>query len=411
LVALALGGGIAWRRSHANNGPKFETVAVEKGPIVARVTATGTLSALVTVQVGTQVSGTLQKINVDFNSPVTKGQLIAKIDPRLFDAAVEQSRANYVAGQGNLAKAKAQAVDARRQYTRNKALRDQNLIAQADLDTSEANALAAEAGVQAAEGALEQAKAGLNQAEVNLRYTDIDSPINGTVISRNVDVGQTVAASLQAPVLFTIAEDLKRMQVDTSIPEADVGKLKDGMDATFMVDAYPGEKFKGTIRQIRNSAQLQQNVVTYDAVIDVPNPELKLRPGMTANVTVVYAERHDVLRVPNAALRFRPPPEMWAALGRAGPGAPGAAGSAGGPGGRPEKGEHKDGPSDRKAVWTLKEGRPQRVSVRVGVSDGTTSEILEGDVAPGDQVITEVSTTPGQAAPAGAPPGGMRRLF
>jgi HlyD family secretion protein len=242
-----------------------------------------------------------------------------------------------------------------------------------------------------------------------------------------VDIGQTVAASLQAPVLFTIAQDLKRMQVDTSVPEADVGKLKDGMEATFMVDAYPSERFKGTIRQIRNAAQMVQNVVTYDAVIDVANPDLKLRPGMTANVTVVYAEKQDVLKVPNAALRFRPPPELVAEMG--GPGGPAAGGGAGRPGGagggaeraqgrapggaRPDgmPGGQKEPPtSDRRSLYVLRNGKPQRVPVRVGVSDGTTSEIVDGDLQPGDLAITDINSTPGQNNPS-APPGGMRRMF
>jgi HlyD family secretion protein len=398
--------------------PKFETAKVDRGAVIARVTSTGTLSALITVQVGTQVSGVIQKMNVDFNSPVKKGELIAKIDAQIYQANVEQARANDVAALGNLAKAKAQAVDARRQYNRNKSLRADNLIAQADLDTSESNADAADAAVAAAEGSVAQAKAALHQAEVNLAYTDIYSPTDGTVISRNVDIGQTVAASLQAPVLFTIAQDLKRMQVDTSVPEADVGKLKDGMEATFTVDAYPSERFKGTIRQIRNAAQMVQNVVTYDAVIDVANPDLKLRPGMTANVTVVYAEKQDVLKVPNAALRFRPPPEMLAEVGGGGRAERGDRGeraqgrAPGGPraDGAPRDGAPKDPPtSDRRSVWVLRGAKPERVPVRVGVSDGTTSEIIDGDLQPGDVAITDINSTPGQSA--NAPPGGMRRMF
>src|SRR5262249_47328909 len=274
LVLVAVG--LVWlRRRGASQEPRFDTVSVQRGRLIAKVTATGTLSALVTVQVGSQVSGRIAKLNVDFNSPVTKDQLIAKIDPQLFEAAVEQSRANYVAAKGNLERAKAQAIDAQRQAARSKDLLAKNLISQADYDTTETNALAAKAQVEASNGAVEQARAALHQAQINLEYTSIISPINGVVISRNVDVGQTVAASLQAPTLFTIAEDLKKMEVHTNVAEADVGKLSAGMVVTFTVDAYPNERFQGRIRQIRNAAQTIQNVVTYDAVIDVDNRDLK----------------------------------------------------------------------------------------------------------------------------------------
>ena len=315
LVVLVAFAGYRYRQAKAKSALHFETVKVDRGRIVAKVTASGTLSAIVTVQVGSQVSGTIQKLSVDYNSPVRKGQLIAKLDPRLFQAAYEQAQANKVAAEGNLAKAEFQAVDADRQYKRSQALAARKLIAQADLDTAQATADAARAQVDASRGTLAQAKAGLSQAGVNLAYTSIYSPTDGVVISRNVDVGQTVAASLQAPTLFVIAEDLRKMQVDTWVAEADIGQLKGGMPATFTVDAYPGERFRGSVRQVRNAPQTLQNVVTYDAVIDVDNSAMKLRPGMTANVTFVTAERDNALRVPNAALRFRPNGELRAAAG------------------------------------------------------------------------------------------------
>ncbi|HTN52284.1 MAG TPA: efflux RND transporter periplasmic adaptor subunit, partial [Anaeromyxobacter sp.] len=237
LVALA-GGAWRYRATHRSDAFTYDTAQVDQGRIVAKVTATGTLSAIVTVQVGSQVSGTISELFADYNSTVKKGQLIAKIDPRLFEASVEQARANVVAAEGGLAKAKAQAIDAKRQLGRNVDLARDKLIAQADLDTSQANSDAAEASVQAAEGALAQAKAALFQSSVNLAYTRIVSPTDGVVISRNVDVGQTVAASLQAPTIFVIAEDLAKMQVDTNVAEADVGKLRAGAVATFTVDAY-----------------------------------------------------------------------------------------------------------------------------------------------------------------------------
>jgi len=415
LLAAAAGGFAYWRSKSRKPATRFETVRVERGRVVAKVTASGTLSAIVTVQVGSQVSGRVAALYADYNSPVKKGQLIAKIDPALFDAAVEQARANLVAAQGNLAKAKAQAVDAERQYRRNGELLAERLVSQADLDTAQATAEAARATVVASNGAVAQAKAMLNQAEVNLKYTNILSPTNGVVISRSVDVGQTVAASLQAPTLFVIAEDLAKMQVDTSVAEADVGRLREGMSVTFTVDAYPAEAFTGVVRQIRNSPQTVQNVVTYDAVIDVANPQLKLRPGMTANVTFIYAEKDDVLRVPNAALRFRPSSAL--AARRSDPSQ--AAGQAGAAGGRRPAGASSPATGsrsgtetpDRKTVWVLRGDQPERVRIRAGISDGSVTEVVEGELQAGDPVITDASGGTSSASPGGPPPGGMRRLF
>ncbi len=395
VVVAVLFGWMRIRQARAKGQVHFETTQAARGRIVAKVTATGTLSAIVTVQVGSQVSGRIAALYADFNSTVRKGELIAKIDPQLFQAAVAQARANYVAEQGNLAKAKAQAVDAERQYKRNVTLAERKLIAQADLDTSQATAEAAKASVDAAAGAVEQAKAQLNSAEVNLAYTDIISPTDGTVIARNVDVGQTVAASLSAPTLFLIAEDLRKMQVDTSVAEADIGKLKAGMKATFTVDAYPNEKFVGSVRQIRNNPQTVQNVVTYDAVIDVGNPELKLLPGMTANCTFVWAERDDALRVPNAAMRFRPPANLVAQVNAgtgAGPRPRGASSDAPQDTGAPRRGSAAaEANSDRKTVWILRDGKPAPAVFQAGVSDGTMTEVVQGDVSEGDLVITDMS--------------------
>ncbi len=403
----------------------YETATVDKGPVIARITATGVLSALVTVQVGAQVSGQITKITVDFNSPVKKGQLITQLDPVLYQAGVDQAHANWVAAKAQVDKAIVQDVDAKRQYDRTVVLKQRDLMSQADLDTAEATWRAAVAQTGTAKGQLEQAKAALKQAEENLKYTNIYSPIDGVVISRSIDVGQTVASSLSAPTLFTIAQDLRKMQVDTSVAEADVGKLHDGMDATFLVDAYPNEKFSGHIRQIRNAPQTVQNVVTYDAVIDVLNPDLKLKPGMTANSTVVYAERQDAIRVPNAALRFHPPAEMLAALGGArpgggrgagaGPGASGASGTNGPRGGGTAGGAPARTPSaaaavvteGKKTVWVLREGKPMPVHITTGVTDGTLSEVTEGALKPGDLVITGIASSPAPGT-AGGPP---RRLF
>jgi HlyD family secretion protein len=420
LVVVAAGV-VLYVRSRKPVPITYDTVKVERGRVVARITATGTLSALVTVLVGSQVSGRLQEIKVDFNSPVKKGDLLAKIDPELFRAAIEQARANAMAANGNLTKAQAQALDAQRQYERSKALFEKNLIAAADRDTAQSTAEAAAASVQAARGAVAQAAASLHQAQLNLSYCTILSPIDGVVISRSVDVGQTVAASLSAPTLFTIAEDLQKMQVDTNVAEADVGKLTPGMNASFKVDAYPNETFFGKVRQIRNAPQTVQNVVTYDAVIDVPNAGLKLKPGMTANVTFNYADRQDVLRVSNAALRFKPPADATASASASA--APAASGSAGaGPGGRGggsrSGGERRDKDSDKRTVWLLSAAGPAPVILQPGVSDGSFTEVVSGDLKEGDSVITGVSSgdsgsKPASAAPAaGGPPGGMmRRMF
>ena len=297
----------------------------------------------------------------------------------------------------------------------------------------------------AARGAMAQAKAALSQAQVNLAYTKIVSPTDGVVISRNVDVGQTVAASLSAPTLFVIAKDLREMQVDTSVAEADVGKLQAAMSATFTVDAYPGERFRGKVRQIRNAAQTVQNVVTYDAVIDVDNSDLKLRPGMTANITFIAAEKDNVLRAPNAAMRFRPAAEIFASLGmpvpneaqaapprgdRAVGGPPGGGGGGprqgqgqsdggggprpggGGGGGWKGRGGKGEAASDKRTVWLLRNGQPQPAPLRVGLSDGSMTEIVEGEVHEGDVLIVDASLQGHAAATTtNQPPGGMRRLF
>lgn len=400
-VAAALLLFVGWRVARRPAATSYVTVAADRGPVTARVTASGTLSALVTVQVGSQVSGRIQAILVDFNSRVKRGQVIARIDPQLFVAAVEQARANLQAAQGNLLRSQAQAVDADRQARRSRALADQKLVAVADAETAESTAAAAQAGVAAAEGGVAQARAALNQSQVNLDFTTIVSPTDGVVISRNVDVGQTVAASLQVATLFVIAEDLSRMQVDTSVSEADVGKVRDGMPATFVVDAYPGERFEGKVRQVRNASTTVQNVVTYDAVIDVENKELKLRPGMTANVTFVWADRKDVLRVPNAALRFRPPAELIASPS---PDKAGARGGARDPGqGREPRGDARADPGVR-TVWVLQSGKPRPVRVKAGVTDGTVTEVAEGDLAAGDECIVDTDGAKGAAASGSRPP-------
>jgi HlyD family secretion protein len=365
-VVLVVAGFWFVRARTAQHAPsvRFETAVVDRGPIRAKITATGTVNPIKTVQVGSQLSGRIQALYADFNSVVEPGQTVALIDPRPFQAAVDEARANLYAAHANTRKARASAVDARAISQRNHALAEQNLIAKQTADSAEANARVAEAAVEAAHGAEVQAQAALDAAELNLSYTKIVSPIHGTVVSRNVDVGQTVAASLQAPTLFLIGEDLTQMQVDTNIAEADVGRLEPGMVATFTVDAFPSEPFRGVIREVRSAPQNIQNVITYDAVIDVANPKLHLKPGMTANVEVVYADRADVLRVPNAALRFHPRADRTGASTRAP--APG-----------------------KKLVWLERKGKQVPIELTPGVSDGTWTEVVGGPLARGERVITE----------------------
>jgi HlyD family secretion protein len=386
LALVAAGGGTAWYRYSASERvPKirYESVAVERGPISAKVTASGTLSALVTVLVGSQVSGRIETIKVDYNSPVKKGQVIATIEPSLFNAAVQQARANYAAAKAALEKSKAQAVDADRQHKRSETLSSQKFIAQAEFETAEANASVAKSQVSASEAGVEQARAALNLAEVNLTYTTIQSPIDGVVISRSVDVGQTVAASLQAPTLFTIAQDLTKMQVDTSVAEGDVGKIQPGMKVSFVVDAYPTERFEGSVRQVRDAPTTVQNVVTYDAVIDVDNAKRLLKPGMTANVTFIYAQKDSVLYVPNAALRFKPDAALQDHMGARG--SPLATLK----------------PNER-FVWLMKDGKPRREVVGIGITDGSHTEVTNGGIRDGDRAIIEA---------VGAPPATTVRPF
>jgi HlyD family secretion protein len=380
-VALAAAVGTYFWRQRPAPAPRFDTVALDTGIIVSKVTATGALSALITVQVGSQVSGRLKEIKVDYNSVVKKGDLIARLDPELFLANVDQNKAQLMLAEATLAKDKVTAFDAERTFKRQQQLRVEKLNAQQDLDTAETTMLADKAQLLSDQANVAQARANLKQSDLNYEYSRIYAPISGVVILKAVDVGQTVAASFQAPTLFTIAQDLTHMQVDTNIAESDVGKLRDKMKATFTVDAYPNEVFTGTVRQIRNAAVTTQNVVTYDAVIDVENPDLKLRPGMTANITAVSETRDNVLRVPNAALRFRPTADMLSEGG--------AGHHHGGAGGAEKAGKaaEPDLPGMR-TVYVLKENRLHPIRIRIGISDGNFTEALEGPLHEGEQLVT-----------------------
>ena len=377
LLALSLTVvGYRYARSRSAPTVRYQTATVDRGSIAAKVTASGTVSAIVTVQVGSQVSGRIEQWYADFSSTVKKGQLIATIEPSLFVAAVEQAKANYASAKASFNKAVANRVEAERAQARTLALFNESLSARADLDLAEAQASAARADVEAADAAIQQAHAALDQAHLNLSYTRIVSPIDGIVISRNIDIGQTVAASFQAPTLFTIAQDLTKMQVDTNVAEGDIGKIREKMDATFTVDAYPGREFRGVVRQVRDNATTIQNVVTYDAVIDVDNSDLALRPTMTANCTFQYATKDDVVRIPNAALRFKPDGQTIATMTR------------------PTTVEavvpsaEKSSP-DRRLVWLLRAGHASPHRIRIGIGDGMITEVAEGDLHAGDVAITE----------------------
>ena len=294
--------------------PAVTTITASRGVIADTVGATGTLEAVTTVQVGSQVSGIIQNLSADFNSIVRKGEVIARLDPSLFQTQIEQARANLVRAQADVERQRVSTENAKTNLARAEGLAARNLIPQTELEAAQVAVRSAEAQIKSSEAQVTQAEASLNQNEVNLQHTIIKAPIDGIVISRAVDVGQTVAASMSAPELFVLAADLTKMRVIANIDEADVGRIRPGQAATFTVDAYPAEEFEGTVSQIRLEPLVLQNVVTYGTVIDVPNPALKLKPGMTATVTLEIARRDDVVRIPNVALRFRPTPQIFAAL-------------------------------------------------------------------------------------------------
>lgn len=318
LVAVGIGVG-AYYYTRDDAKPQVMTSAITRGDVIEAVSATGTLEAVTTVQVGTQVSGTIESLHADYNSIVHKGQVIARLDPSLFQTQIDQQRANLLRSEADTERLRVQVDDAQTKLTRARSLSDRHLIPATDLETAEVNLRAAQAQLQSAQAQVTQSRASLNQAQVNLQHTVIETPIDGIVISRNVDVGQTVAASMQAPTLFVIAADLTKMKVNANIDEADVGRIRPAQHVTFRVDAYPAADFEGTVSQIRLQPTTVQNVVTYATVIDVPNNDLRLKPGMTANVQIQIATSPNVLRVPNTALRFRPTTDIFAALGQTPP--------------------------------------------------------------------------------------------
>lgn len=420
-VLLVVG---AWLVARDHEPVEYRTAPVERGDVDVSVSATGSPNAVITVQVGTQVSGVITELFADWNSKVTKGELIARIDPAPFQAKVDQARANeeaaraavlnakavieqaraniqaatsaHAAAQANVTKARAVEEDAKVKVERRVTMVAKGADAKEDLETAQTTYKSAEADLKASlaqeqatedsvhvaeaqfqvansmlaanQAQVKQAEAVLKSAQLDLNHTHIYAPVDGVVVSRNVDVGQTVAASLAAPTLFLIAQDLKKMQVDTNVSEADIGRVKVGDVATFTVDAYPGRTFRGAVTSIREAPINVQNVITYDAVIGVANPDLKLFPGMTANVRILVKQRKDVLKIPNAALRYHPagtpPPAMTRSVG------------------------HKRTPPEV-AVWVLNaKGVPERVLITTGETDGTSTEVVSGSLKEGDRVIT-----------------------
>ena len=337
----------------------FKTEKLSTGAIRAVCIATGTVNPTTTVLVGTQVSGRVKELYADYNSPVKKGQLIALIDPAPFESQLEQARANLLSAQAGLDKAEATLAEAGRSLERKRQLFKSSVIGKSEIDAEETNAQVAKAQVGLSRAQVVQAQASFNLAETNLQYTKIISPVDGIVISRNVDIGQTMAAMFQSPTLFSIAQDLSKMQINTNVDEADIGRIQPGQAAEFVVDAYPESVFTGSVTQVRNAPVVVQNVVTYDVVITVENPDLRLKPGMTANVSIITGAKEGVLRLPNAALRFRPKklPEGAAV----------------------ERGQQ---------VWLPDGSQARPVRVKVGITDGSYTELVEGSLAQGQDVIT-----------------------
>jgi HlyD family secretion protein len=340
---------------------EYVTAPVAQADLARWIVATGAVNPVVTVQVGTYVSGVITKISCDFNTQVSAGQLCAKIDPRPYQQAVAEAKANLSTAQAQLRKDQAGLSLARTNYERDKGLLAQGAVSQEDLDSDKSLYDQAVAQVRLDQASIEQRQAALEAAQVDLDYTDIISPVNGTVVSRNVDVGQTVAASFQTPTLFLIAQDLTQMQVDTNVSESDVGEARVGQRATFTVESYPDRTFEGKVVQVRQAPITVQNVVTYNVVIGVDNRELLLFPGMTANAKILVAERKDVKSVPGQALRFEP------------------------------SGVSGDGNGDAQRVFVLRGGEPVAVPVSTGLDDGNRIEITGGELAEGDAVIVDQS--------------------
>jgi HlyD family secretion protein len=357
----------AIRVQYWNDSPQtqYVTALVERGTVRSQITSTGTVKPLVEVLVGSQLSGTVKELYADFESPVKQGQLIALIDPATFKAELDEAQADVVAAKAALNQAQVTLEDERRTLARKESLIANHSISQSDYDAAKTRADRAEAQVLLEQARIEQLEAKRRKAQVQLEYTRIVAPVNGVVTLRNVDVGQTVAASFQAPVLFKIAEDLSRMQVHAGVDEADIGRVEPGKRATFTVPAFPEESFAATVKQVRNEPKVEQNVVTYTVVLDVDNSSLKLRPGMTANVTILLDEVHEALLVPEAALRFKPA----------------------------SSGKKASSAKVDPTVWKLENGQQLvPVKVRLGIQGSEKVQILSQEPRPGDRVVVHATS-------------------
>ena len=384
VLAVALAGAIYFYLKKGNGAISYRTAKVERGDIVDIITATGNINAVTTVSVGSQISGTIQKLFVDYNSHVRKDQVIAQIDPQLLEASVTQALGSYENAKASLEKAKVTVTDTERTYRRNRELLPNGFVAQSDVDAAQTAYDQAVAGQNSAAAVVTQAEGALKVARTNLAYATIRSPVDGIVISRSVDVGQTVAASFQTPTLFSIAQDLTKMQIDTNVDESDIGRAVKEQTVVFTVDAWPGKTFTGVVSQVRNAPIITQNVVTYDVVILVDNKELLLKPGMTTNVTIQVKKFENILKVPNAAMRYRPVDKSKDSGGGAG-------------------GKKKELMGQR--VYVLgKDGKPQAVPIKTGVSDGAYTELIEGKLNEGDLLVTGEAPK-GSSRSGGSPPG------
>jgi len=378
LVAAATFG--AWRATHRALPVHYVTAPVTRGSVTRTITASGAVNPETTVQVGSYVSGVIVELTCDYNTRVHKGQRCAKIDPRPYQSALDQDRANLAAANAQLAKDQTTAAYAKASYDRAASLFDRSLVSQDDLDSAKSTCDAQTAQVDVDRAAIAQHQAAVSSAEINLDYTDIVSPVDGTVVLRNVTMGQTVAASFQTPTLFLIATDLTKMQVDTNVSESDIGGLRIGDRALFTVEAFPDRTFQGAVTQVRQAPQTVQNVVTYDVVLSAANADLLLKPGMTATALIVIERRDDVLRVPDQALRYTPGGVLGAAEGA---------------------GRDRDRAAGR--LWVLRGGAPVAVTVTAGLDDDTYTEIVAGGLEAGDAVIVSeqsgTSTTAAERPP------------
>ena len=379
LFLLTVGGMIVWWRLSPGASVHYQTQKASRGSIVRTIAASGTVNPVITVQVGTYVSGVVQARYCDYNTEVKKGQLCAKIDPRPYETVVAQNRAMLSVAQAQLTKDTAGLAYAKANFERNQALVSRQAVSQDAMDNARSVYDQAQAQIGLDLANIELREAELKGVEVNLDYTNIRSPVDGTVVSRNVEVGQTVAASFQTPTLFLIATDLTNMQVDTNVSESDVGSLEVGDKASFTVESFAKRRFDGAVTQIRQAPQTIQNVVTYDAVVSAPNPELLLKPGMTATVRLVTDRRDNVLRIPDQALRYTPA------------GAPNAPADA--------------DASGAARIYVLRDGQPKLLSVEIGLDDDSFTEVLTGDLQAGDDVIIGEQTGAVAATPAARPSG------